>query len=94
MLIEHARRRESQLLAHRDFPVDALADELGLTGPLFETVLDAAGDGGELAEHTVLWVGIDSRDGRLGLRLRYRTDALDAEAAARIAGYHRTALRS
>jgi non-ribosomal peptide synthetase component F len=30
--------------------------------------------------------------GRLVLRLRYRTDALDAGAAARIAGYHLTAL--
>ena len=52
-LLEHAQRAESQLLAHRDFPVDALAGELGLTGPLFETVLDPSGDGGELAGHTV-----------------------------------------
>ena len=31
-------------------------------------------------------------DGQLALRLRYRTDVLDADCAARIAGYHLTAL--
>ena len=31
-------------------------------------------------------------DGQLALRLRYRTDVLDADGAARIAGYHLTAL--
>ena len=36
--------------------------------------------------------GPRSDDDRLALRLRYRTDVLDAEAAARIAGYHLTAL--
>src|SRR6185437_129356 len=38
------------------------------------------------------WVSIWPHRGRLALRLRYRTDALDADAAARIAGYHLTAL--
>ncbi|MGW0080959.1 non-ribosomal peptide synthetase [Streptomyces sp. NPDC003393] len=32
-------------------------------------------------------------DGRAALRLRYRTDALDADAAARVGGYHLAALR-
>jgi len=66
--------------------------ELGPTGPPFETVFDTMGDDdGELAEETVLWVGIRERDG-IALRLRYKTDVLDAESAARIAGYHLTAL--
>ena len=36
--------------------------------------------------------GVSRRGGRLALRLRYRTDVLDADCAARIAGYHLTAL--
>jgi amino acid adenylation domain-containing protein len=91
VLLETARA-ELGLLSHRDFPVGDLRRELGLVGPLFETVFEpSAGDGGELAEETVLRVGILDGDG-LALRLRYRTDALDADCAARIAGYHATAL--
>src|SRR6266403_1784608 len=72
-------RAESELLSHKDFPVDDLRRELGLTKPLFETVFDAtAGDGGEFAEETVLWVSFLEHDG-LVLRLRYRTDVLDAD---------------
>ncbi len=40
----------------------------------------------------MLWVGTSGEDGQLTLRLRYRTDVLDADSAARIAGYHLTAL--
>ncbi|TMH11222.1 MAG: amino acid adenylation domain-containing protein, partial [Betaproteobacteria bacterium] len=40
---------------------------------------------------TVLRVGFVEHDG-LVLRLRYKTDVLDADCAARIAGYHLTAL--
>ena len=40
----------------------------------------------------MLWVGTSRDDGQLALRLRYRTDVLDADGAARIAGYHLTAL--
>jgi amino acid adenylation domain-containing protein len=91
MLLE-THRAELALLPHADFPVEDLRRELRLTEPLFETVFDPTADGrGELAEDTVLWVGILERD-RLVLRLRYRTDALDAKCAARIAGYHLTAL--
>src|SRR5205814_3620410 len=80
------------LLSHADFPVEDLRRELRLTEPLFETVFDPAADGcGELAEETALWVGILERD-RIVLRLRYRTDVLDAKCAARIAGYHLAAL--
>src|SRR5918992_1958563 len=39
-----------------------------------------------------LGVRIAQADGRLVARLRYRTDVLDSDAAARIAGYHLTAL--
>ncbi|MER5596516.1 non-ribosomal peptide synthetase [Streptomyces sp. NPDC002265] len=55
--------------------------------PAAETVLDPYGvhDG---ADDAVLHVSV--HDGRL--RLRYRTDVLDARAAERIAGYHLTAL--
>ena len=91
MLLQ-AHRTEWELLAHQDFPVGDLAGELGLTGPAFETVFDALGGEGTLAPGTVLWVSIWPHRGRLALRLRYRTDVLDADAAARIAGYHLTAL--
>src|SRR5437899_313223 len=91
MLLETARA-ESELLSHKDFPVDDLRHELGLIKPLFETVFAlTAGDGAELAEETVLRVGFVEHDG-LVLRLRYKTDVLDADCAARIAGYHVTAL--
>ena len=91
-LLREAHRAESELLSHRDFPVDDLRLELGLTRPLFETVFDlTAGDAGALAEETVLWLGIREHDG-LVVRLRYRTDVLDAKCAARIASYHLTAL--
>jgi len=87
-----AHRTEWELLAHQDFAVGDLAGELGLTGPAFETVFDALGGEGPLAPGTVLWVSVWPHRGRLALRLRYRTDALDAAAAARIAGYHLAAL--
>ncbi|MFF2516399.1 amino acid adenylation domain-containing protein [Streptomyces sp. NPDC058086] len=91
-LLLNAHRAASELLSHKDFPVDDLRRELGLTEPPFEAVFDPGGVGGDLAEDTVLWVGFSWRDGRLVLRLRYRTDVLDADCAARIAGYHVTAL--
>src|SRR5213595_2333361 len=91
-LLLEAHRAESELLSHEGFPVDDLRRELGLTRPLFETVFDVnADDGGDFAEDTVLWVSFLEHDG-LVLRLRYRTDVLDADCAARIAGYHLTAL--
>lgn len=91
-LLLDTHRVESELLSHKGFPVDDLRHELGLTGPSFETVFDPTGNGGDLAEDTVLWVGISQRGGQLVLRLRYRSDVLDADCAARIAGYHLTAL--
>jgi amino acid adenylation domain-containing protein len=87
-----AHRAEWELLAHRDFPVGDLAGELGVAGPCFEVVFDSAGGEGTLALDTVLWVGLWPHRGRLVLRLRYRTEVLDGDAAARVAGYHLAAL--
>jgi len=87
-----AARTEAELLAHRDFPVGDLRRELGLSEPPFETVFELdAGGGGEFPKHTVLRVAFVERAG-LVLQLRYKTDVLDAECAARIAGYHLSAL--
>jgi amino acid adenylation domain-containing protein len=63
-------------------------DQTGLD----QTGLDPAGNDSDLSEDTVLWVGTSRDDGQLALRVRYRTDVLDADCAARIAGYHLTAL--
>lgn len=106
-LLQHTHHAIARLLAHRDFPVEDLRRELGLVEAPFETVLDPtamsgdlpgaddnpARDGSTLAADTALWTGMAHHDdGRLTLRLRYRTDVLDADCAARIAGYHLTAL--
>jgi amino acid adenylation domain-containing protein len=90
VLLETARA-ELEMLSHKDFPVDDLRRELGLIEPLFDTVFEMAAGGGELSEETVLRVSFVQHDG-LVLRLRYKTDVLDADGAARIAGYHLTAL--
>src|SRR5437867_3438451 len=91
MLLE-THRAESELLSHKDFPVDDLRRETGLIKPLLETVFALTSDNdAELAEETVLWAGFVEQDGLL-LRLRYRTDVLDADCARRIAGYYLTAL--
>ncbi len=92
-VVTAAGRAETELLSHRDFPVASLRRELGVDGPSFETVFGPAGCGsGDLPEGIVLAAGIQPVGDRLVLRLRYRADALDAAAAARIAGYHATAL--
>ncbi|MFD7944896.1 amino acid adenylation domain-containing protein, partial [Streptomyces sp. NPDC059744] len=91
-LLLDAHRAASDLLLHKDFPVDDLRRELGLAEPPIETVFDPHGSSGEITGNTVLWVGFSQRDGRLVLRLRYRTEALDTDCAVRIAGYHLTAL--
>src|SRR6266851_4840532 len=50
MLLE-TNRAESELLSHKDFPVEDLRRELGLSEPPFETGFElTAGDGGDLAE--------------------------------------------
>ena len=89
-LVAEAARTEAELLRHADVAVDDLRRELGVAGPSFTTLFDPAGDG-DLVDGAVLRVGIVT-DGGPALRLHYRTDVLDAAAAARIAGYHVTAL--
>src|SRR5438876_730932 len=84
-------RAESDLLAHSDVPVDDHRRAPAPAEPLFETVFDPSAGSGELAEGTALRVSFVQRDG-FQLRLRYRTKVLDATCAARIAGYHVTAL--
>jgi non-ribosomal peptide synthetase component F len=96
-LLLATHQAESELLAHSDFPVDDLRREMGLTEACVESLLDPTGldatrGYGDLSEDTVLWVGISGDDGQRTLRLRYQTGVLDADSAARIAGYHLTAL--
>ncbi|MEU1184674.1 amino acid adenylation domain-containing protein [Streptomyces sp. NPDC005820] len=99
-LLVDAHRVASDLLAHKDFPVDALRRELGLSEAPIETVFDphpASGPrptavDGDPAADTPLRVAFSEHAGRAVLRLRYRTDVLDADHAARIAGYHLAAL--
>ncbi|HEX6810010.1 MAG TPA: amino acid adenylation domain-containing protein [Planctomycetota bacterium] len=63
----------------------------GAAAPPFETVFDPGPHGGgELGEGVVLAVTFAEQDG-LVMRVRYRTDVLDAGLAARIADYHVTA---
>ena len=81
-ILLETHRAEWELLSHQDFGVGDLLGELGLPGPAFEIVFDSVGGEGTLAPDTVLWVGIWPHRGRLVLRLRYRTDVLDADAAA------------
>src|SRR5437879_5088709 len=90
-VLQGIARAESDLLAHSDVPVDERRRAPVPAEPLFETVFDPSAGSGELAEGTVLRVGFVQRD-RFVLRLRYRTEVLDATCAARIAGYHLTAL--
>ncbi len=91
-LLLDTHRVEAQLLSHADFPLHELGRELGLTEPAFETVFDPTSADGDLGEDTVLRLGIAQRGDVLVLRLRYRTDVLDEDCAARIAGYHCSAL--
>ncbi|MEA2614828.1 MAG: hypothetical protein QOE72_611 [Chloroflexota bacterium] len=91
-LLLDTHRAVSELLCRKDFPVDDLRRELGLSGPPVETVFSPGGAGDDLAEDIVLWLGLAHLDGHPLLRLRYRTDVLDADSAARVAGYHLAAL--
>lgn len=91
-LLMDVHRVEKAQQAYKDYAVDDLRRQLGLTEPLFETVFDPTGSSTGFAEDTVLWIGISQQDGQHVLRLRYRTEGFDTESAARIAGYHLTAL--
>ncbi|MFI5688106.1 amino acid adenylation domain-containing protein [Streptomyces sp. NPDC051636] len=99
-LAGEARRAEAYLLAHQHLPVEDLERESGLPGPPSEAVFapfpahhrDEADPDDGLPTRTVLKVVFARHRSRPVLRLRYRRDALDAQCAARIAGYHLTAL--
>ncbi|WP_449486303.1 non-ribosomal peptide synthetase [Streptomyces avidinii] len=94
-------RRELGLV---EAPFETVLDPTATSGDLGPdptwTGAERAGDHnhlageGALAADTALWTGFaPGEDGGLTLRLRYRTEVLDADCAARIAGYHLTALR-
>ncbi|MFW3169188.1 non-ribosomal peptide synthetase [Geodermatophilus sp. CPCC 206100] len=89
-LVDRTHRAVSELRTHADAPIEDLRRELGVPGPVSETVLDPTGTG-DMGD-AVLHVAAGECGSRVDLRVRYRTDALDARAAARIAGYHRRAL--
>ena len=91
-LLADVHSAETGLLAHQHFPVDDLRSELGLAAPPFEVVLDPTGADDDPAEHVVLRVGVVECGAQMLLRLRYRTEMIDIDGAARIAGYHLTAL--
>jgi amino acid adenylation domain-containing protein len=92
-LLSAAERAEAAVLAHREFPVSRLRHELGITEPPYEVVFGPSAAEEDRDDDAVVRVRWSDRGGRLVLRLRYRTDALDAESAARIGGYHLAALR-
>ncbi|MGW1805423.1 non-ribosomal peptide synthetase [Streptomyces sp. NPDC002078] len=92
-LLSAAQHAEAEVLEHREFPVEKLRRELGLTEPPYEVVFGPIGADETHADDGVLHVRWSDRGGHLTLGLRYRTDVLDAVAAARIGGYHLTALR-
>ncbi|MFG3308209.1 non-ribosomal peptide synthetase, partial [Streptomyces wuyuanensis] len=95
-LVEDAHATVSRLVLHRDFPVEDLRRQLAITGPVTEAEFDPFGAGGDMGAGTVLRLVVEDGDGdgdgAVVLRLRYRTDVLDGEAAGRIAGYHLAAL--
>jgi len=91
-LLRNTHQSEAELLAHKDFPIGALAYEMGVAIPAFETVVDPNVVGGEFDEGTVLRVEMSSRGDRPVLRVRHRMDAVDPGFAGRIALYHLKAL--
>jgi non-ribosomal peptide synthetase-like protein len=91
-LLVDAHRVEKELLAHKAFPVDDLGRELDQTEPMFEAEFDPSDSGSALTKSAVLCVVVSRQENQLALRLRYRTEAIDNDCAARIAGYHLAAL--
>jgi amino acid adenylation domain-containing protein len=90
-LVLGTARAESDLLAHRDVPIEDVRRELGVRGPVSDAVFDPTGGAAGLVEDAVLGLAVPRPD---VLQVRHRTDALDGDAAARIAGYHLAALRA
>ncbi len=92
-LVAAAARVDVDAVAYAGFAVEDLRRELGVTGPEFDTVLDAQGPGRDPEGREVAVLGVVEGAGQASLVVRYRTDVLDADAAARLAGYHVTALQ-
>ncbi|MFJ6749525.1 amino acid adenylation domain-containing protein [Streptomyces sp. NPDC091266] len=90
-LLVDTHQAESRLLAHAERAADDVGERQGVPCSPPEFVFDPTGCG-RTVEGTVLRVAVARRDGHHVLRLRYRTDVLDGDCAARIAGYHLTAL--
>ncbi|MGY1987508.1 amino acid adenylation domain-containing protein [Blastococcus sp. SYSU DS0669] len=91
-LVAEVSARELALRAAAGHPVDDLRAELGTPGPISEAEFDPAGRPGPPSPGAVIRLELEAGDDRLLLRLRHRTEVLDASAAHRIAGYHRAAL--
>jgi amino acid adenylation domain-containing protein len=95
-LVARTAATEAALRAHGDFPIEDLRRELGVPGPVFETVVARSGTGGlasaGLGDGIAVAVEAAAQGDRLGLRVRYRTDVLDAGSADRFVGYHLRAL--
>ena len=92
MLLSSTHQVVTELETNSAYPIDDLRSELDLEDSVLEGVFDPCGRSLDLAEETVLAVDLAQDDDGLILKLRYRTDALDQCSAARIAGYHLTAL--
>ncbi|MFJ4970618.1 amino acid adenylation domain-containing protein [Streptomyces sp. NPDC088755] len=88
-LLRDTRRAAPGPAAASAPPLPGAGAGVGAAATEPETVVDPTG-GEPRDEDTVLSVSLAPSSGVL--RLRYRTDALDAPSAARIASYHRTAL--
>ena len=91
-LLLEAHRSESDLLLHKDFPVQELIRESNLTSPWFDTLFNPNGTDAELGPQATVSLGFSKSDEELRLGMHYRADVLDAESAARLAGYHLTVL--
>ena len=91
-LLLDAHRIESQLLLHSEFPIADVALEMGVGVPSLEAVVDPYGLGGDVDDRTVVRIEFSARGNRSVLRMRYRMDAVNADFAGRIAGYHLRAL--
>ncbi|MEU8028929.1 amino acid adenylation domain-containing protein [Streptomyces sp. NPDC049099] len=81
---------------HQTVSLNRIRAELRRAGALFDTVVVAgrAVDAGDLDSDTVLAVSLVLRSDRLELSLNHRVQALDADAAGRIAGYLLSALEA
>ncbi|MES4906477.1 MULTISPECIES: amino acid adenylation domain-containing protein [unclassified Streptomyces] len=91
-LVLSAHRAAAESSAHRDSPAGEPRREPEVKG--YEVVFDPEDAGDGLADGAVLGVGWCDRGGRLVARLRYRTEVIDGECAARIGGYYLAALGS